>query len=163
MSAASANSALQRARETLKRRRAGALPPVVAPVDDATQRTLLERYVRAWERLDVDAFVALLKEDALFSMPPLSEHYRGHEAIRRFLPTAFARTGYDSFKLVPVHANEQPAFALYGRDSSEPETSWEAHAIMVLTLHDDRIAALTLFLETGLFELFKLPLELSKS
>jgi hypothetical protein len=83
----------------------------------------------------------------------------GLESIRGFLPSAFARAGYDSFKLVPTYANGQPAFALYGRSSTEREPRWEAHAIIVLTLDDDRIAALTLFLDTTLFELFKLPLE----
>lgn len=158
MSTASANSALQRARETLEQRRTGALSAVVAPMDDAQQQTLLDRYVSAWERLDVSAFVALLREDALFSMPPLTEQYRGREAIRDFLPIGFQRAGYDRFKLVATRANGQAAFALYGRDSADPQPKWEAHAIQVLALEGFRIAALTLFLDTKLFELFRLPL-----
>ena len=162
LSVASANSALQRARETLKKRREDAASVVSTPVKDAQQRSLLERYVRSWERLDINAFVALLKEDALFSMPPRSERYVGRDAIRRFLPTAFERSGYDAFKLVPTQANGQPAFGLYGNDSREAEPIWEAHAIQVLTLDEFGIAAVTLFHDTRLFELFKLPLKLEK-
>lgn len=157
MSVPSANSALQRARETLEKHRGGASFSRARSIDDATQRALVERYVRTWERLDVNGFVALLKEDALFSMPPRSEHYRGREAIRSFLPSAFERTGYDAFKLVPIRANGQFAFGLYGRDSEEREPRWEAHAIVVLALDEGLIAAVTLFLDTKLFELFDLP------
>lgn len=161
-SAASANSALQRARETLKKRREGPPSGASTQVKDVQQRSLLERYVRSWEHLDVNAFVALLKEDALFSMPPRSKQYFGREAIRRFLPTAFERSGYDAFKLVPTQANGQPAFGLYGSDSKERKPSWEAHAIQVLTLDESAITAVTLFHDTRLFELFRLPLKLER-
>src|SRR5207253_126699 len=81
---ASVNSALQRARTTLRR-----LSPdgqiETPPVADDRQRVLLGRYVRAWESSDIDAFVALLKEDAVWTMPPWRQWFVGRPTIRAFL------------------------------------------------------------------------------
>ena len=63
---AAANSALQRARGTIERE----LPALSPAPAAAAERELLERYVDAWERADVDALVALLREDAVLRMPP---------------------------------------------------------------------------------------------
>ena len=82
-SVAAVNSALQRARTTLEERLAGR-PPRIAIAASEEQRALLERYVRAWESTDVDGFTALLKEDAVMSMPPWRQWYRGRAAIAAF-------------------------------------------------------------------------------
>ena len=58
---------------------------------DAGQGVLLDRYVRAWEGADLDGLVALLRDDAVLTMPPNREWYRGRAAIRRFLGEARAR------------------------------------------------------------------------
>ena len=72
-SVASANSALQRARGTLRARRAdGASGSYVLSVDDITQTRLLARFSDAWERCDFDALASLLLEDAILAMPPAS-------------------------------------------------------------------------------------------
>src|SRR5262249_25696639 len=104
-STASINSALQRARAKLARHRAR---PSEAP-SDAAQKALLSRYVQAWEALDVDGFVALLKEDATYVMPPLPQWYAGRAAIAAFFGSAFKL--YGGFRLVPTAANPQPAFS----------------------------------------------------
>ena len=77
---ASVNSALQRARATLARRDLGRRE---AGLDDQ-QQALLERYVDAFERYDMDALTALLHEDATQSMPPYALWLRGREDILRF-------------------------------------------------------------------------------
>lgn len=79
----SINSALQRARATLESRYT-ADRPITPPAPTDTHRALLERYVRTWEAADLDGFVALLREDAVLSMPPFREWYAGREAIRCF-------------------------------------------------------------------------------
>ena len=155
-SVASVNSALQRSRATLATRyRTGREPAPTAPT--AAQQDLLGRYMRAWERLDVDGFVTLLKEDAVYTMPPLPQWYLGREAIGAFSKWAFRL--YDAFHLAPISANGQPAFAAYSR--TEPRDPWSAHSIHVLDLENDGISGITLFAKPAsprLFSTFGLPL-----
>ena len=85
---ASVNSAMQRARASVDER----LPErsqqeTLRSLGDDEIRALVERYVDAWDRGDVDAVVSMLAEEATFSMPPNSQWFRGREAIREFLPT----------------------------------------------------------------------------
>src|SRR4029079_88897 len=70
MTVSAVNSALHRARTTLAKHQLLAPERTAVIKDDAHTRALLERYVRAWEAVDVAGLVALLKEDATFSMPP---------------------------------------------------------------------------------------------
>jgi RNA polymerase sigma-70 factor (ECF subfamily) len=151
-STASVNSALQRARETLARRYSDGRPPAVSP-PDATQKKLLDRYLRAWEGHDLDGFVALLKEDATFTMPPWRQWYAGREAIRAFF--AIAWQSCRGMRVIPIAANGQPAFAVYARSDADPR--FTANGIHVLTLDGERISAMTLFLEPRMFEAFGLP------
>jgi RNA polymerase sigma-70 factor, ECF subfamily len=155
-STASINSALQRARETLAKRYPDGRP-AEAPRPDVTQQKLLDRYLRAWEGLDLDSFVSLLKEDATYTMPPLPQWYAGREAIRAFF--GWAWKSYGGFRLVPTAANRQPAFGVYSRSGTNGP--WAAHSIQVLSLEQNAISGLTLFVKpTGpqLFQAFGLPL-----
>lgn len=138
-SAASVNSALQRARAKL-----ATLDRDVrqAPMTDKHQRSLLERYVQAWESADLERFVALLKEDAIYAMPPWREWYRGRGSISDFFGAVWP--AYRGFRLVPVGANLQPAFALY---SLGAEGRWNAHSIQLLALNPGGIAAVTMFMQ----------------
>ncbi len=158
-STASINSALQRARETLAEHYPEADPHAIAAAPDHGQRQLLDRYVQAWEGLDLDKFAALLKEDATYTMPPLPQWYAGRHAIQTFFEWAWLL--YDGFRMLPTAANGQPAFAAYSRSS--PDTPWTAHSIQVLTVPDSAISALTLFVKPEaprLFTAFGLPLVL---
>jgi RNA polymerase sigma-70 factor (ECF subfamily) len=153
-STASVNSALQRARETLAKHYPNGRPPAATPANPAQQK-LLRRYLQAWERLDVDGLVAVLKEDATYTMPPLPQWYAGREAIGAFF--AWAWKAYAGLRLVPTGANRQPAFACY---SPAADRSWAAHSIHVLTLEHDAISALTLYVKPAgprLFPEFGLP------
>jgi RNA polymerase sigma-70 factor, ECF subfamily len=154
-STASINSALQRSRETLAKRYPDGHRPVVLPPNPAHQE-LLGRYMHAWEKLDLDSFVSLLKEDATYTMPPLPQWYAGREAIGTFFGWAWKQ--YDSFRLVPTVANQQPAFAAYSRARSD--APWAAHSIHVLSLEQSTISRLTLFAKPvgpRLFDAFGLP------
>jgi RNA polymerase sigma-70 factor (ECF subfamily) len=152
-SAAAVNSALQRARATLKKHTDSADR---GERDMATegQRSLLDRYVRAWESKDLDGLVALLKEDAVLSMPPLSEWYQGHDAIRAVCAFYWSpdTLPFSAWRLIETKANGQPAFALYARSTSD--SKWHAHVIQVLTLEGDAISALTYFVNPNLFGAF---------
>lgn len=150
-SVASVNGALQRARAVLEERvprgRHSAAPT-------PRQRELLERYVEMWERADVDGFVALLKEDVVFTMPPWPNWYRGPEAVGAFLAWTSRPGSRGPFHLVPTAANGQPAFAFYRRSDG---SVWEAHSIQVVELDGDAIATMVSFISPQLFPAFGLP------
>jgi RNA polymerase sigma-70 factor (ECF subfamily) len=112
MSRTAVNSALQRARSTMAR--GDPARSAARPTDlDDRQRELLERYVRTWEAADVDGFVGLLAHDAVWSMPPWIEWYRGRDAIGAFLAWVWRRRGGRQERLMPTMANGSPAFAYY--------------------------------------------------
>jgi RNA polymerase sigma-70 factor (ECF subfamily) len=150
-SVASVNSALQRARATLAAR-TPAVVPATAALTPAQSR-LVEQFVEAFLRYDVDSLVALLREDATLSMPPDTLWLQGPEAIGRwFLGRGIGCRGS---KLLPTRASGAPAFGQYRPAPDGGHTPW---ALVVLELQDDRIAALNSFLDTEhLFPLFGLP------
>jgi RNA polymerase sigma-70 factor, ECF subfamily len=157
-STASINSALQRARETLAKRYPDGRPPI-APRPNPAQQRLLGRYLQAWEGLDLESFVALLKEDATYTMPPVPQWYAGREAIRTFFESAWK--AYGGFRLVPTAANRQPAFAAYARTGAD--APWAAHSVHVIALEHHLISTLTLFVKPSgprLFDALGLPLVL---
>jgi RNA polymerase sigma-70 factor (ECF subfamily) len=153
-SVVSVNSALQRARGTLETR-FPAGQPSRTPATDERQRELLERYVRAWEAADIDGFVAMLREDAVLSMPPWPNWYRGREAIRTFFAWAWRNRTEGGFAMAPIGANCQPAFVIYDRDPHS--AALVAHSIVVLTLQDDAIAGLIAFRDRAVLAAFGLP------
>jgi RNA polymerase sigma-70 factor, ECF subfamily len=158
-SAASVNSALQRARSTLASRYTPNAR--IEPLRLQDERTLLERYVRAWEGKDLDSFVALLKEEATYAMPPWQHWYNGREAIRNFFGAVWPR--YGRFRLVATRANGQPAFGLYAEDK---HGGWRAHSLQILESEGGFITGLTLFmrpLSTTLFPAFGLPDDLKST
>ena len=153
-SVAAVNSALQRARATLSSRD---ITLSGEPLSDA-QASLLDRYVDAFHRYDVDGLVGLLREDATLSMPPYTLWLRGHEAIRTWL--VGRGCGCRGSVLVPTAACGSPAFGQYRL--AESGAGYQAWALIVLELSGDRIAAWNAFLDTEkLFPLFDLPLQLA--
>ena len=142
------NSAVQRARATLGNRDSGSAEEALT---DAQLR-LLERYVDAFHRYDVDDLVALLREDATLSMPPYTLWLRGRDAIRGWL--LGRGIGCRGSRLVRTAACGSPAFGQY---HPGPDGTLEPWAIIVLELTEDRIAAWNSFLDTEkLFPLFGL-------
>ncbi len=147
---AAVNSALQRARATLAAR---ALEPAADALTDA-QSTLLDRYVAAFERYDVDALAGLLHEDATLSMPPFPLWLQGPADIAAWL--AGRGAGCRGSRLVPTAACGSPAFAQYRAAADGGHRAW---ALLVLELRGDRIAAWNAFLDVeALFPRFGLPL-----
>lgn len=146
------NSALQRARATLADRDVSLPDAAAADELSLEQEELLERYVDAFERYDVDGLASLLHHDAAFSMPPYTLWLRGPEAVRGWL------LGRGSVcrgsRLVPTAASGLPAFGQYHPDGGG-HSPW---ALVVLELSGDRIAGWTSFLDTdSLFPRFGLP------
>jgi RNA polymerase sigma-70 factor (ECF subfamily) len=149
---ASVNSALQRARASIDTRAAN---PEFVDTDDPGQRDLLGRYVTAWEASDIEGLVRLLREDAIMSMPPMEQWYRGREAIRGFLEWGMREQR--RFRLVATRANGQPAFGQYMWQAEHPDAGFDAHALIVLTVDANAISALTIFVDRQLVTKFGLP------
>ncbi|MGH2674509.1 MAG: sigma-70 family RNA polymerase sigma factor [Actinomycetota bacterium] len=146
----SVNSALQRARAALAATDAEAEP---SPMDEV-QRTLLDRYVDAFERYDMDALTSLLREDATWSMPPYELWLQSHDDVRGWC--LGPGIGCRGSRLVPTAANGSPAFGQY--KPSEVEGILEPWSLQVLVISGDRIEGITFFLDTARwFPLFDLP------
>jgi RNA polymerase sigma-70 factor (ECF subfamily) len=145
------NGTLQRARARLEQ---------AAPQEDQIHEpanpadvALLDRFATAFQDADVAAVVQLLREDAVFEMPPEVTWFTGRELIGRFL-RAWVLTRPGRLQMIPVAANGQPAFAVYERHH---DGVYGAHAICVLTIAGSRVARATFFKDPGLFATFGLP------
>lgn len=126
---------------------------VLRPMD-ADQRSLLARYVEAFEAYDIDALVALLHEDAVQTMPPYEMWLQGRDEVLRWWtgPGADCRGS----RLVAVEANGSPAFAQYR--PSGPGGRHEPWSLQVLDIADGQIVGVHTFLDTErLFPLFDVP------
>jgi len=152
---ASVNSALQRARATLAEGNVSATDP--SPPLDESDRALLDRYVEAFERYDIEALTSLIREDATQSMPPYDLWLRGRDDI--FTWWFGPGIGCRDSRLVPtVAANGSPA---YGQYKPSPDGGHEPWALQVIELSAGRIVELSFFLDTEtLFPLFGLPAHL---
>jgi RNA polymerase sigma-70 factor, ECF subfamily len=150
---ASVNSALQRARATLADSNLSASD--TSAVDDA-QQELLDRYVEAFERYDIDSLVALLHEDATMSMPPYALWLQGPTEIARWHlgPGSKCRGS----RMIPTRANGVRAWGQYRPSADGGHEPW---ALQVVETSGDRIVGLNAFLDTDtLFPMFDLPLKL---
>ncbi|HVT07687.1 MAG TPA: RNA polymerase subunit sigma-70 [Polyangia bacterium] len=151
VSMAATSSLLQRARRTVAQRN----PAEAAPhVDDDR---LLQRYITTWESRDLEAFAALLAEDAVLSMPPQAEWYAGREAILRFLGRVLTDPGRRYRSLI-TRANGGPAAAVYVSTAGGP---FLATAINVLSFRNGQVARMTRFTSARLFRPFGLPAQLT--
>jgi RNA polymerase sigma-70 factor (ECF subfamily) len=143
---AAVNSALQRARATIDRE----LPPASPSQAAATERDLLRRYVEAWERVDVDGLVALLREDATMRMPPLPT-LRGAAAIGDFFRGLCGGGDIGQVRVMPTRANGRPAVAMRRLDGDH----WVPHGILVLDIDGELIGGLDTFLDPSLLAVFE--------
>jgi RNA polymerase sigma-70 factor (ECF subfamily) len=150
-SVASVNSALQRARATLE---ATDLSTEAELSVEAADAELLERYVQAFERYDMEALTALIHEDATQSMPPYDLWLTGRDDIFRWWYGP--GIGCQGSRVIPtVAANGSPAFGQYKPAEGGGYEPW---ALQVLEVRDGKIGELTFFLDTErVFPLFGLP------
>jgi RNA polymerase sigma-70 factor (ECF subfamily) len=152
---ASVYSALQRAHKTVDARLpARSQQATLRALDDAALRAIVDGYIDAWERNDVDALAAMLTDDATISMPPQSTWYRGRDVIAAFLARR-PMSGRPRWITVPTRANGQLAFGHYKVDVEDGAVT--PHGVTVVTLRDARIEAITAFLIPELVERFGLP------
>ena len=152
-SVASVNSALQRARATIEQLHLDETG--AADVDEAAQKELLAKYVKAFEAYDMKALTALLKDDAAFSMPPFPLWVVGPEQIQAFMLGTGAKC--EGSKVLVTEANGGPAFGIY---NPTPEGDYAGWAVVVMETSAGRISGLHHFIDPELFAQFGLPLRL---
>lgn len=148
------DSALQRAHKTIDAR----LPKqsqqaALSSLDDTELREIVDGYVAAWERADVDSVVTMLTDEVTLAMPPNPSWYSGREAVAAFLG-AYPFAEGNRWRVVPTRANGQLAFGHYiGRD----EGVFAAREISVVTLRGTHIEDITFFRDPGDPARFGLP------
>jgi RNA polymerase sigma-70 factor (ECF subfamily) len=144
-SVATVNSALQRARAKLERE----LPDrsqqdTLRALGDERSRELVARFVDAWNRADVAGIVAMLSEEASFSMPPLPTWFRGKDDIAAFIAEGVFRS---TWRFEATSAGGQPAMRGYRRDRDSGRDRLDV--LVVLTFEGELVAAITAFIGTG--------------
>jgi RNA polymerase sigma-70 factor (ECF subfamily) len=148
-------SALQRAHKTVDER----LPEqsqqaALRSLGNERLREVVDQFVSAWERGDVDAVVGLLAEDATIAMPPIPTWFDGRPAVASFLASGPLAAGR-RWRILPTQANGQPAFGCY--IWTDEVQAFMAHHIVILTLDGASIGAITAFLDADAFVGFGLP------
>lgn len=158
LSLAALNSALQRARSTLKQLQRDRSWHTLRLADDPQIKNLLARYVQAWESADSIGLINLLREDVVMTMPPLPAWYYGRSALKEFLDNyLFAGDASHRFHVIETRANGSPACAVYNLDQNGVYRPGGLHVLM---LDQGQIAQIDDFLtfDGKLFKRFNLPL-----
>ncbi len=156
-SASSVNSALQRARKNVDERLPGKTQQQeLASLGNNGQRDLVEAFVGAWERADLDALLELLSRDVRFSMPPLPAWFDGRDAVAHFLRERVFETPW---QLRPLGANGQIGFACYMKPPGNEH--FTLGAINLLSLRDGKVTQISAFLDSTVYAYFGVPLDLA--
>jgi RNA polymerase sigma-70 factor (ECF subfamily) len=147
-SVSSANSTLHRARVALEERvgpRAGWSPEMGA---QSVDRALLERYVRAWEKGDLDAIIALLHDDVTLSMPPSPTWIAGRADVARFFRNRVMQAVREHrFRTALIDANGGTGAGFYRvGDDGEAPFSFAFFALQVLEAKDGRVRVIDHFM-----------------
>jgi len=152
LSVPAVNSALQRARRALRQLHAGSEALIALP--NPHEHTLLDRYVALWEQADIPGLVALLREDAWFTMPPIPAWFQGRAAISTQFATRIFTPGRQ-WRLLPAHANGSPACGLYRREAGADV--YQLFGLIVLGVVGEQIGSLVAFLDLSSLSSFALP------
>lgn len=158
MTVTAVNSALQRARATLRRFHSEmARDESITDQEDPDTANLLAQYVKAWESADITGLMDLIHTDARLTMPPLPVWYHGLENIRNILGrVVFDDKRPGDFRLHPTRSNGRPAFLVYQRG---PNDGFQPVALHILTLQYNKIVQIDDFLamDQTLFSRLNLP------
>lgn len=156
MTVPSANSALQRGRETMRKhlpdqRMEWSVPDASSPEEQA----LVQRYMDAADRADVDELAALLHDEVRFAMPPEPGSWVGRDVVvKSWVDGGFGSPSFGELRTVATRANGQPAVANYLRQPGESE--YRLFAVDVLSIRDGLISEVIAFFDDSLHP-FDLP------
>ena len=156
VSVAATNSALQRARATLQAHLPARRAEWPAGVEaTAAERELLRKYIEASETPDLSAFTSIIRDDAVFRMPPDPRIFIGREAMIRFWADGgFGSEDFGRIRCVVTRANRQPAVANYLL--AKGDSVYRAMTLDVLRIEDGVITEITTF-APDVFDAFRLP------
>ena len=159
MSVPAVNSALQRARTTLRDRwPGGRLDWAPAAEPDPEQRRLLQRFIAAHEHADPEALIAVLRHDVRLAISQVGE-WNGRPEVDDALRDGMNALG--QWRLLPIMANGQPGAAGYLRRPGE--TAFVPFVLTVLRIEDDRLVDIAAFEQPSMFTAFGLPASLPHS
>ena len=150
VSVAAVNSGLQRARAAV--RLTAADRETLSLPDEPGRRAVLDRYIVAFERADLTALTAILRDDVRLEMPPVPLWYAGREHYLGFLQRIF--TLRPAWRALPISANGQPALAAYALG---PGGEFRAHSVQVLDVQAGLVTHNVTFVDPTLFPMFGLP------
>jgi RNA polymerase sigma-70 factor (ECF subfamily) len=157
MSVPAANSALQRARGTLRDRwPGGRLDWAPAAEPDSEQRRLLQRFIAAHEQADPEALIAILRHDVRLAISPQVGEWNGRQEVGDALRGGMNALG--RWRLLPIMANRQPGAAGYLRRPGE--TAFSPFGLTVLRLEHGRLIDIAAFEQPSMFTAFGLPARL---
>jgi RNA polymerase sigma-70 factor, ECF subfamily len=157
MSVPAVNSALQRARATLRDQWPdGRLTWAPAAEPDSGQRRLLQSFIDAHEQADPEALIGILRKDVRLAISPEVGEWNGREDVGDALRGGMNSLG--QWRVLPIMANRQPGAAGYLRRPGE--TAFTPFVITVLSLEDGGVAEIAAFEQPSLFRAFGLPASL---
>jgi len=152
MTSAAVNSALQRARSTMGR--ANIRSDTLRDTDNDTDQQLLDRYVEAFERYDINALMTIFHENGSVSMPPFVMWVQGRANLKSFYEAT--RSHCMGSRLMRVSVNgSTPALAQYA--STESNENLDPWGIHVLEIKAGKIAHIHIFIDSALYTRFGLP------
>jgi len=152
---ASVNSALQRAHAAVRVVGEAGGAGAVREADDPTKRSVVERYLRAFEAADVPGLVRLLAEDVILEMPPVPLWYQGRDDYARFMERVFRLNGAGWRAEIVTANGGQPTLAAYVPNRT-PEGGYRAHTLQVFSVAEGLVTANVAFADPSIFEVFGL-------
>jgi RNA polymerase sigma-70 factor (ECF subfamily) len=167
LSAAEAAAALEvsvpAVKSLLQRARASVAAAAVTDADlaeptDEGARRVLDQYLAAFERSDLEAIKRLLTDDAVLEMTGTASWFSGKATCQRFI-AAQAIGSPGDWVMRPLQANGQLAAAAYHRGAGQ---TYHAFAIVVLATTSTRLRRISLFGDPALFARFGLPASLER-
>jgi RNA polymerase sigma-70 factor (ECF subfamily) len=148
------NSALQRARATLRDQwPGGRLDWAPAAESDPEQRRLLQRFITAHEQADPEALIAVLRHDVRLAISPQVGEWHGRQGVADALRDGMNSLG--RWRVLPITANGQPGAAGYLRRPGQ--TRYEPFVLTVLYLDQGAVVDIAAFEQPSMFGAFGLP------
>jgi RNA polymerase sigma-70 factor (TIGR02960 family) len=142
-SVAATNSALQRARATMRQHLPSHRSDWSAQSPSPAERELLARFIDAHERCDASAAVEIAAEDLRITMPPAPMCFEGRDEVAVLLERAFGPDREGDWRLLPTSLNRMPAAASYLRRPGD--SAFRPFKLDVLRVEGTEIAEITTF------------------